>query len=495
MIFSNNPNLQYICADQAQFSDVQNKIAQYGYSNCTFDSNCSASPGGTLYTIQGNNRYDANASGCDANDSNIPNLRLLFSNGSLATNFISNLSGSYQYGVPASTQTFSPVLEMPAYFTVSPPSSSVTFPAATSPFIQNFCIAPNGVHNDLEVVLFPLNIARPGFDAKYKIIYRNKGTAIQSGSINLAFNDAVLDFVSSSVTINSQIANNLSWVFSGLQPFETREISVVLNVNSPVETPAVNSGDILNYTATITGVSEETPSDNACIFNQTAVNSFDPNDKTCIEGKTITPDLVGEYMHYVIRFENEGTANAENIIVKDFIDGSKFDISTLVPLSSSASCITKISNVNKVEFIFENINLPFEVGSNTGYVAFKIKTKTGLTVGSSFSNSANIYFDFNAPIITNTYTTTIAALGTQDFDFSTYFIVYPNPVKNVLNIDVKATINIQFVTVFNTLGQMIMAVPNAENVRSIDVSDLKTGTYFIKIKSDKGTANAKFIKE
>jgi uncharacterized repeat protein (TIGR01451 family) len=495
LIFSNNPNLQYICADQTQFSDVQNKIAQYGYTNCTFDSNCSANQGGTFYTILGNTRYDANSNGCEVSDATIPNLKLLFSNGSATTQLISNVTGNYHYEVQASTQTFSPVLEIPAYFTVFPAQASVTFPPAISPFVQNFCVAANGVHNDLEVLIFPINVARPGFDARYRIVYRNKGTEIQSGWISLTFNDAILDFISSSVTVTNQVGNTMNWLISGIQPFETREILVVLNVNSPTETPAVNSGDVLNYTTTITGVTDETPIDNIFTLNQTVVNSYDPNDKTCLEGNTITPALVGEFVHYVIRFENEGTANAQNIIIKDMIDGSKFDVSTLVPLSSSAPCITKITNLNKVEFIFDNINLPFEVGSNTGYITFKIKTKSGLTIGSSFSNSASIYFDFNAPILTNTYTTTVAALSIQDFDFSTYFNVYPNPVKNVLNIDVKATINIQSVTIFNTLGQMIMAVPNAENVRSIDVSDLKTGTYFIKIKSDKGTANAKFIKE
>ncbi|WP_309642526.1 T9SS type A sorting domain-containing protein [Flavobacterium sp.] len=493
--FSNNPNLQYICADETQLQTIYNRVTQYGYTNCIYDSNCSASPGGTFYAIQGGNRYDANNNGCDVSDVSIPNLKLLFSNGSTTTNLISTASGSYHYDVQASTQTFSLIPEIPAYFNVSPASATVTFPAVASPFVQDFCVTANGVHDDLEVTVFPINTARPGFDAQYKIVYRNKGTTIQNGSINLAFNDAVLDFVSANPTIASQLTNSLSWSFSALQPFESRTILVVLNVNSPVEIPAVNSGDVLHYTATITGNTDETPTDNISVFNQTVLNSYDPNDKTCIEGQTITPELVGEYLHYVIRFENEGTTNAQNITVRDMIDGSKFDISTLVPLSSSAACVTKISNVNKVEFVFENINLPFEAGSNTGYVTFKIKTKPGLTVGSSFSNLASIFFDFNAPIITNTYTTTIATLATQDFDFGTYFSVYPNPAKNVLNIDAKTTISMKSINIFNMLGQMIMAVPNAENVSSIDVSDLKTGTYFIKINSDKGTANTKFIKE
>ena len=56
-------------------------------------------------------------------------------------------------------------------------------------------------------------------------------------------------------------------------------------------------------------------------------------------------------------------------------------------------------------FNFPNINLPDsnsnEPGSH-GYVQFKIRAKNNIVIGDVLSNTANIYFDFNAPIITNT---------------------------------------------------------------------------------------------
>src|SRR5690606_35290187 len=152
---------------------------------------------------------------------------------------------------------------------------------------------------------------------------------------------------------------------------------------------------------------DETPQDNTAALNQTVVNSFDPNDKTCLEGNVVTPDIIGQFVHYVIRFENTGTFAAENIVVKDIIDTAKFDVNTLVPLSGSHSFVTRITNINQLEFIFENINLPFDDTNNDGYVAFKIKTKPTLQVGDAFSNTASIYFDYNFPIVTNTATTTI----------------------------------------------------------------------------------------
>ena len=260
-----------------------------------------------------------------------------------------------------------------------------------------------------------------------------------------------------------------------------------------MESPAVNNGDILNYTATITtSNTDETPTDNTFTLDQTVVGSYDPNDKTCLQGTTITQSEVGKYVHYVIRFENTGTFPAEKIVVKDMIDLTKFDIATLVPLKGSHEFYTRIKD-NKVEFIFENINLDFNDATNDGYVAFKIKTKPTLVVGNTFTNNANIYFDYNFPITTNTYTTTVAALSTQDFDFGNYFSVYPNPAKDVLNIQTKQDLSVNSVEIYNQLGQIVLAVTNAVN--TVDVANLASGTYFVKVNTDKGSANMKFVKE
>ena len=446
------------------------------------------------YTIQGNVRYDSNNNGCTAADINIPNQRINFTNGSTTGNLIANQTGFYNYyDVQAGNNNFTPVLENPSYFTVSPPTASVTLSSTNNLVTQNFCVSANGTHNDLEVSFVPVTNARPGFDATYKIIYKNKGTHVQNGFVSLNFNDNVMDLISATPVIASQGTNSLNWNFTNLLPFEIREIFVTMNINSQTETPAVNAGNILIYTATVNGAVDETPINNTSTLNQTVVGSFDPNDKTCLQGTTMPIGDVGKYLSYVIRFENTGTANAENIVVRDVIDISKFEINTLTPLSGSHSFVTKISNTNLVEFIFENINLPFNDVNNDGFVAFKIKTKPTLTAGTNISNTANIYFDYNFPIITNTYTTTVNTLNTNDFEFGNVFTLSPVPAKEVLHITVKQDMLISSVNIYNLLGQLVQVTTSPSE--TIDVSGLKTGNYFIKIVSDKGSASSKFIKE
>ncbi|MGC4041272.1 MAG: T9SS type A sorting domain-containing protein [Flavobacterium sp.] len=494
ILFANCPNIRYVCGDDSDIASIQTKIVQYGYANCEANTYCSFSPGGTSYAIQGNNRFDSNANGCDATDLNVSNLKLNFTNGSTNGILIGNASGSYHNDVPSGTHTLTPILENATYFNVSPTTANVTFPSAASPFIQNFCLSANGTHNDLEVAVYPIGGARPGMDNKYKIVYKNKGTSTQSGTVSFEYFDPIEDFVSAMPNFTSQGTNTLNWGFTNLLPFETREMTVVLNLNSPTETPAVNAGNLINHTATITGATDETPADNTAIQTQTIVNSFDPNDKTCVEG-TILPDYeVGKYLHYIIRFENTGTASAQNVVVKDIIDTTKLDIATLVPLSGSHPFETKISSGNKVEFIFENINLPFDDANNDGYVAFKIKTLPTLTHGQDINNAANIYFDYNYPIVTDTYTTHVFnLLSTPDLDFTNMFTLSPVPAKNSLTITTKQDVAISSINIYNTLGQLVQV--NTNPSATIDVSELKSGNYLIRIVSDKGTANSKFIKQ
>lgn len=447
------------------------------------------------YTIQGNVRYDSNNNGCNASDINVPNQRITFTNGSATGNLVANQTGFYSYyDVQAGNNSFSPVLENPSYFMVTPPSASVTLSTVNNLFVQDFCISANGTHNDLEVNLVPVTSARPGFNATYKIIYKNKGTHVQNGSVSFNFDDNVMDLITATPMNSSSGTNSLTWNFSNLAPFEIREIFVIMNINSPMETPPVNVGNGLLFSATVSGAADETPSNNTFDLNQTVVGSFDPNDKTCLQGDNLPIGQVGTYLSYVIRFENTGTANAENVVVRDVIDTSKFEINTLTPLSGSHSFITKISNTNVVEFIFENINLPFDDANNDGFVAFKIRTKPTLTVGTNISNTADIYFDYNFPVTTNTYTTQVYdPLSTNDFEFGNLFTLSPVPAKDVLNITSKQAVIMSSVSIYNTLGQLIQV--NTNPGQTIDVSGLKAGSYFIIIATDKGTSGSTFIKE
>ena len=489
------PNLKYVCFDEGEEFAIQNSSIDPSIPLTVY---CSFSPGSKINIIKGNIRLDLNNNGCDNTDNEYDNVRIKIVNANGVESYTyTDSDGNYiLYTNLLGNISTTPVPEN-SYFVATPNFHTFNFTSFGNTQVGNFCITENGFNPDLSISFIPLDIPRPGFDANYKLVYKNSGTGVQSGNVTLNFNDNIIDLILANPACSNQSLNTLLWTFTNLQPGETRNIDLRFNLNSPTETPPLNSGNILLYTGTINSTSqsvERTPNDNICKLYQTVVNSYDPNDKTCLEGNTIPPNKVGDYVHYMIRFENNGTANAQNVVIKDMIDLNKFEINTLIPIKGSHDFVTNITSGNKVEFIFQNINLPFADATNDGYVAFKIKTKSTLVIGNTFSNSASIYFDYNFPIVTNTATTTIAVLSKQDFEFSNFFTVYPNPVFDVLNISKKDTIEVTSINIYNTLGQLVLVIPNAQNTKTVDVSSLIMGNYFIKINSDKGTSNTKFIK-
>ena len=319
-----------------------------------------------------------------------------------------------------------------------------------------------------------------------------------SGTVNFVFDGARLDFVSSSTMPDSQTANNLNWNYANLLPFESRTINITLNVNSPIETPAVNNGDILPFTATVNPIlGDETPNDNTTNYNQIVVGSYDPNDKTVTEGAEVDITKAGEYLHYLIRFQNSGTFAAEKVVVKDMLPPN-LDKSSLEITASSHSYRSSLTAGNQLEFFFDNINLPPEITNEPashGFIAFKIKPSNNVTIGSVIENTAQIYFDFNFPIVTNTVATTFSVLANHNFGLDEELLLYPNPVGNVLNIKFKSSFENASVKIFNQLGQLVKIVDNIANqANAIAMDDLKNGSYIIQITTNKGTTVKKLIK-
>ncbi|WP_104736102.1 T9SS type A sorting domain-containing protein [Hanstruepera ponticola] len=85
-------------------------------------------------------------------------------------------------------------------------------------------------------------------------------------------------------------------------------------------------------------------------------------------------------------------------------------------------------------------------------------------------------------------------LSTEDFLFNDkLFTYYPNPVSN--NLTIQAQKNIQNVTVYNMLGQEVLNnIPNTVE-STVDMSNLKTGAYFVKVTIDNKTETIRVIRD
>ena len=421
----------------------------------------------------------------------LPNICYSASQGSTAAYAISNQSGNYNLYTQTGTFTITPQLENSGWFTITPPSASISFTNNNNnTATQNFCISPNGSHPDLEIIISPVIGARPGFDAVYRIIYRNKGNQLLSGDVSFTYDDAVMDFVSATIAPTVSATGSMNWSYTNLLPLETRHFNVTLNMNGPMENPPLINGNNISFSASITpAVGDEMPADNAFILAQTLVGSYDPNDITCLEGDTEHPDRIGEYLHYNVNFENTGTAPATFIVVKDIIDVAKFDVSSLQLTEASHNVATRI-NGNKVEFYFDAINLgPNEKGN----VVFKIKTLPTLAVNSSVTQNANIYFDYNWPIVTNDATTTFQLLSAGNFGRDATVKIFPNPAATQVSITAQSPIT--SIQLFDVQGRLLEALSPKMQEATLDVSGRTKGIYFIKVMTGSGVKVENLVKE
>lgn len=91
---------------------------------------------------------------------------------------------------------------------------------------------------------------------------------------------------------------------------------------------------------------------------------------------------------------------------------------------------------------------------------------------------------------------TNSLLSTPDFNASDFVSIYPNPIINSLHIDLeKDQINID-VELYSALGQRLLR-QNFQNEKNIemDLSNVNSGIYFLKVSSDIKSKTVKLIKQ
>jgi sugar lactone lactonase YvrE len=137
-------------------------------------------------------------------------------------------------------------------------------------------------------------------------------------------------------------------------------------------------------------------------------DSYDPNDKQVVPTGTTAQHYTptGAPLRYQIRFQNTGTDDAYRVEVVDTL-AADLDLRTLRLATASHPFRLAVSGHGRpvLTFTFDNINLPpaarNEAASN-GFVQFSIQPKAGLAARTLIENHADIYFDYNPPVRTNT---------------------------------------------------------------------------------------------
>ena len=228
---------------------------------------------------------------------------------------------------------------------------------------------------------------------------------------------------------------------------------------------------------------------------QENIGAFDPNDKRGFPLGYGDENYIsrGQDIEYMIRFQNTGTDTAFTVVIKDELS-ELLDLTKLRPGASSHPYEFNVSGNRELSFTFNNIMLPdsnINEPASHGFVKFKVAQMPNLDLETKIHNSAAIYFDFNAPIITNQTLHTLGEnlitvsidnpIGKQLADVK----IYPNPFSDVVNVEVKdLEIKNGAFKLYDATGRLLRQQNFNNNDFTFHKKDLRTGMYFFTIENN-----------
>lgn len=227
--------------------------------------------------------------------------------------------------------------------------------------------------------------------------------------------------------------------------------------------------------------------------------AYDPNDKTGYPLGTGTSRQIGQNqdIEYLIRFQNTGTDTAFQVVLRDTLP-SQLDLTSIEPGASSHPYTWDLTGKGVLIFNFDNIRLMDSFRNEPashGFVKFRIKQKKDLPIGTKIENSVGIYFDFNAPVITNRTLHTIGkdilltATVERIFDEKVKIEVFPNPFSDFLTFNIKQatpSVNEGLFELFDLTGKVLRREKFVDNQFTFERKDLPTGVFIFKISTVDG---------
>ena len=437
---------------------------------------------GTNYNhVHGHVYYDTNNNQIfDSGET--PMTNQIVENGSIYSNVYPN--GQYNLFVPSGPQTIVSNTNLP-YLVTMPSAHNFNFITPTDTGGIDFAVQHTSPTNDLKVDLIS-GTHRTSQMISCAIIYKNTGSSAVSGQITMQF-DPLLTFMTSSITPTSNTAGNLTWDFVNLMPFETRLIYFDFSPGNNF-----NIGDTVYAQASITPlVGDVIPTDNTDSTMSIFIGAYDPNMKVVTQnGAEVNTILNDDPLEYVIHFQNVGNDTAFTVVITDTIS-NLLDLSSLEIIGSSHANYWGIYN-RTLQFTFNGINLP-DSGTNqlasNGFISYRIKPVANISMGNIINNTAAIYFDVNAPVITNNAPVTLIDVTGLNEDATSVIKVVPNPANQIIYIIGKNNQN-QTATVYDAVGKVVLKSVLNSNL-SIDISSLSKGIYFVEVTGQR----VKFVKE
>lgn len=427
-IWSNQATTQTISNLSTNYYNVgvtdANGCHDYNYHPLTMNPACYASISGTMVR-------DANAD-CIQNlgESGFANELVDLGNGYWAA---TSYGGAYQKTVLPGNYSLS-IPNVPQYYAVGcPVGGSIALPGVSSGgnYTGNdFFLQPVGNAEDLMIWAWH-DPARPTAPQTVALYYQNQGNTTVNGTINFT-HDALMTVSNLGSALYNSGTRTLTWSLGPLAPGDQGSVycEFTIPTNTQLGTAYTHSAEILPI------VTDAAPTNNTWNISSVVVGSYDPNDKQVTPEGMLAPG-VDSLLTYTIRFQNTGTDTAFTVAIRDTLD-SDIDPFSIEILGASHSYIWDMDAPGYMTFTFDHIMLPdshINEAASHGYVAYRARIKPNLPLGTEIKNTASIYFDYNAPVVTNTTLNTFGLVGTDPRQAADAgFTIHPNPTRGDVQI-------------------------------------------------------------
>jgi len=355
--------------------------------------------------------------------------------------------------------------------------------------------------NDLASYITPYwgTRARRGFEEPYIVSCRNMGSLKQPAQLYI-YLPSNLSNINFDITPDTVKNNYACWLLDTLRP----DSQVKIKMTVEFDTTYFHLGDsVYFYSVVLPENNDSFIYDNRDTVKQYIVASHDPNFKSAMPGDSNGNAIIEpgrKELNYTIHFENTGTDTAYNVKIVDVLDTAinPFSIYT----TSCSNEYTMSIYKNTLTWKFNNIKLPPKDTLNPnnhaseGYINYRVNLKENYPIGTTIYNIADIYFDYNAPVQTNTSVVLINQTTSPSYvrlpaEYNT-FEVYPNPANDKIYI---STENLKTISIYNLLGELVYQ-SNFVLSKPIDISVLAKGLYLLKAENTLGERHiVKFVKE
>ena len=325
-----------------------------------------------------------------------------------ATAPLTNPDGSYTFYLPEGDYAVS-VQNVPEYWALT--TSPAQYDLALSGSAPAVTDVDFGLTPTIDTTIIALNVTPGqvpcGDTTIHQLSVINLGTTRPSLVIAYAL-DTLYQFLGSVPPVDSLIGHVAYWHLDEL----TWQLpsTIVCELISPLWAEVqVDSTSGNTLSASVQGAADVC----SAFFSWTMECAYDPNDKRVdptgygVHG-AIPMDT--EELVYTIRFQNTGTATAQDVIIRDQFS-QHLDASSLQLLGwSHAPTGMGIENDGEFFARFDGIQLPDSAADqlgSMGHLTFRVRTRPGLEHGTVILNDAEIYFDNEPGIVTNTTVNTL----------------------------------------------------------------------------------------